>query len=77
MNLHIFAKSLTMAEVNELSIILWNIKKDYARDNCVAPNDHEINLAKSEGGYISAIKAYRIRTGFGLFESKIAIDSVR
>lgn len=75
MNMRIFAESLTIHEVNELSNILYEIKKAYAKENLVPCNANEVNLYYMNGT-ISAIKAHRERNGSSLLEAKLAVEMI-
>lgn len=73
MNLRTFADSLTMTEVNELSNILWEVKKQYARSFIKPLDDFELACV-AEKKHIEAIKHYRTRVGSSLLEAKLAVD---
>lgn len=74
--LHAIADMLNLDEVNYLSNLLYERKKDFARLNMKPLNTEEIALVK-DGQPITAIKVYRERIGCSLLEAKVAIDSVR
>lgn len=73
MNPRILAESLTITEINELSDILLDKKKEFAR-NTIRPLDENQRALCAEGRYIDAIKAYRQAHNSGLFEAKLAVD---
>ena len=73
--MHVFADSLTIHEVNELSNILIEVRKNYARQNLNPANVDEIQIY-AEMGTIAAIKAYRERNNSGLLEAKLAIEQI-
>lgn len=74
--MNVFVDSLTLSEMNELSNVIYNKKREYARKNMKPIHSDELLLVEY-GYYIPAIKEYRYRTGCSLLEAKIAIDSVR
>lgn len=76
MNMRIFAESLTLAEVNELSNILWEIKRKFAIANA-RPITPEMKRLVSIGEYINAIKEYRTFYNASLMEAKIVVDSYK
>lgn len=76
MNFRIFAESLTLNEINELSNILWEKKKEFARQNLKPLTPYQCKLI-SDGRWIEAIKDYRLLHHCSLLEAKLAIDNVR
>lgn len=76
MDLHVFVQSLTLAEMNKLSDILHDAKKEYIRQNMQPVSDNERMLVFN-GEYIAAIKEYRARLQCSLLEAKVAIDTLR
>lgn len=75
MDMRLFVESLTLSEMNELSNIIYEKRRDYARMNARPLSDEEMHIAFSD--YMGAIKLYRTRVGVGLVESKVAVDVYR
>jgi len=63
-----------MAEKEKLKPTLNQSINQILTGGIEAPNDHEITLGREEGK-LAAIKAYRIRTGHSLKDSKNAIET--
>jgi ribosomal protein L7/L12 len=68
--------SLTLEELNLLGNEVYRRREKYAKENFIPCNENEIALVR-EGKWIEAIKNHRIRTCYGLLESKVAVDMVR
>jgi len=81
MNLRILAQSLDMREVNELSNILHNMKREWAK-NCASPLSNTERCFVDSGRWIMAVKEYRIRRQLeghdcSLLEAKIAVEAYK
>lgn len=79
MNLRLLAESLTLAEVNELSNHLYDIKKQTIKAiylNQDVLSDNEKAMVRINQG-IEAIKSVRTRLNIPLLEAKIIVDTFR
>jgi hypothetical protein len=76
MNMRIFVEALSLSEINELSNVISDVRRER-----IAPSLNPLTKYQKEliqrGKYIQAIKEYRTRFNCGLLEAKIACDSYR
>lgn len=76
MNLRLFVDSLTLDEMNTINNIIYEKKRQYARENMKPLHEDEMTLV-DYGYVIEAIKAYRLRLQVSLLEAKTAVDAYR
>jgi hypothetical protein len=76
MNFRIFVESLTLSEMNELSIAIHETRERIASQFKEPLDAYEIHLIKNSS-WIEAIKAYRTRNSCDLLTAKVKVDAYR
>jgi hypothetical protein len=76
MNMRTFVDSLTLAEMNEIWIIIHERRIAVANEYRTPLNDEEMSLIEN-GQWIEAIKLYRHRNDVDLLTAKLKVDAYR